>query len=216
MTAPGRSRRVLIVDDHPFVRHGVRALLEESALQCKVTESMSGTDALTKLRSEPWDAVILDLSLPDRAGLEVLKDIKQYSPALPVLVLSAHDSVDYALRALRSGASAYVTKSSAAEQLVSALGYALGGRRYIPPELAEQLAQELVLGEKAAPHDKLSDREMDILRLIASGKSNGEIGARLFISVKTVSTHRANILKKLNLQNTAELVRYALSHDLLH
>jgi len=215
VTGTARSRRVLIVDDHPFVRHGVRALLEESTLQCKVEEAVSGTEALTKVRNGTWDAVILDISLPDRGGLEVLKDIKAHSSSLPVLVLSGHDGIDYALRALRSGASAYVTKSSAADQLVCALGHALGGRRYIPPELAEQLAQELVIGEKASLHDRLSDREMDILRLIASGKSNSEIGQRLFISVKTVSTHRANILKKLGLHNTAELIRYALHHRLV-
>ncbi len=206
--------RVLIVDDHALMRRGVRALLLDFPLRCEIGEATTGAEALDILRRESWDVVILDLSLPDRSGLEMLRDIKAQYPALPVLVLSVHDEVDYALRAFRSGASAYVPKSSAPHQLISAMSRALDGKRYFPPELAEQLAEELV-SDKTTLHDRLSNRELDVMRQIASGKSNAEIGETLFISIKTVSTHRSNILRKLSLQNNSELILYAIRNGLV-
>lgn len=207
--------RVLIVDDHPLVRLGIRALLQEPPAQHVVGEATTGSEALDMLRGSRWDAVVLDLSLPDRAGLELLGVIREQFPAVPVLVCSGHSEIDYALRALRAGASAYVAKGAAADQIVLAVGRALDGRRYIPPELAERLAEEMVDGQVAgALHDKLTDRELDVMRLMASGSSNADIAEKLFISVKTVSTHRGNILRKLGLQNNFELIRYALRHGL--
>lgn len=207
--------RILIVDDHPLIRIGIRALLEEPPARHEVGEATTGTEALDMLRGDGWQAVVLDLSLPDRAGLELLRMVREQFPGIPVLVCSAHSEIDYALRALRAGASAYVAKDAAADQIVLAVGRALEGKRYIPPALAERLAEEMVDGAPvAALHDRLSDRELDVLRLIAAGRRNTEIAGTLFISIKTVSTHRTNILRKLGLQNNSELIRYALRHGL--
>ncbi|MBV9496278.1 MAG: response regulator transcription factor [Acidobacteria bacterium] len=208
--------RILIVDDHELVRHGMRALLQESPIQYEIGEARNGTEAVNLLRAQHWDLLILDLSLPDRAGMEMLRDVKEQFSNLPVLICSGHHESDYAVRALRAGASAYVPKSSAADELLVAVDKAMRGKRYIQPALAERLAEEMVGGDLTSSlHDKLTDRELDVLRLIGAGKSNGEIGKVLFISIKTVSTHRANILRKLGMQSNADLIRYAIRNNLV-
>lgn len=214
MSAVGRPRRVLVVDDHSFVRAGVRVLLDHSPFRYEVGEASTGSEALLLLREQEWDAIILDLTLPDRDGIQLLVEIHSQYESLPILILSGHVEIDYAVRALRHGAKAYVNKGSAMSQLLVALDRAFEGKRYFPPDFAEQLAEELLTQEAAEGHDLLSERELEILQLIASGKGNSDIGEMLFISVKTVSTHRTNILKKLGLNNTAELIRYALRHHL--
>lgn len=208
--------RILIVDDHELVRHGMRALLQESPIQFEIGEATNGSEAVNLLRAQHWDLVILDLSLPDRAGMEMLRDVKEQFSNLPVLICSGHHEADYAVRALRAGAAAYVPKSAAADELLTAVDKAMRGKRYIQPALAERLAEEMVGGDLTSSlHDRLTDRELDILRLIGAGKSNGEIGKILFISIKTVSSHRANILRKLGMETNAELIRYAIRNNLV-
>ena len=167
------------------------------------------------VRRREWDAVILDIGLPGRGGLDVLKDIKQEAPRLPVLILSMHPEEQYAVRAIRAGAAGYLTKEAAPEKLVDAVRKVVSGGRYISPELAERLATALTMDATRPLHASLSDREFAVLRLIASGQTVGDIADRLSLSVKTVSTYRARILEKMRLKNNAELMQYVLTNHLL-
>ncbi len=200
----------LMADDHPVVRRGVRDLLEAEGLCSKVHEVGSGQDALEAIRQAPWDLLILDVALPDVHGLEVLKEAKRIQPSLPVLMLSLYPEKEFALRAIKSGASGYLTKESAPSELVVAVRQILKKGRYITASLADQLAMAFEYGETGSSHASLSDREMQVLRLLGKGKPVSVIAADLHLSVKTVSTYRARILEKLSCQNTAELIRYAL------
>ena len=208
------SLRILIVDDHPIVRQGLKQTLADAAEIGEISEAATPHDALDFVRQREWDAVILDIGLPGRGGLEVLKDIKQAAPRLPVLILSMHAEEQYAVRAIRAGAAGYLTKEAAPEKLVDAVRRVASGGRYISPDLAERLATELAADATRPFHALLSDREFDVLRLIASGQTVGEIAGRLSLSVKTVSTYRARILEKMRLKNNAELMQYALSNHL--
>ena len=167
------------------------------------------------MRQREWDAVVLDIGLPGRGGLEVLKDIKQEAARLPVLILSMHSEEQYAVRAIRAGAAGYLTKGAAPDKLVDAIHKIVSGGRYISPELAERLATELTVDAVRPLHTSLSDREFDVLRLIASGQTVGHIATRLSLSVKTVSTYRTRILEKMRLKNNAELMHYVLTNHLL-
>lgn len=207
-------RRILVVDDHPIVRRGIRQVLEESPGRVTVLEAADGESALATARTEPLDAVLLDLGLPDRPGLDVLRQLKQERPSLPVVILTMYGEEAYAVRALRLGASGYLTKGGAPEELLAALEKAIRGGRFVAESVAERLADVLVQGADRPPHELLSDREFQVFGLMAQGKSLTEIARSLFLSVKTVSTHRARILQKLNLKNNAELVQYALRHGL--
>jgi two-component system, NarL family, invasion response regulator UvrY len=203
--------RVLIADDHPVVRRGVRQTLMEEFVECEVIEARTASELLSLVRSGEWSIVILDISLPDRNGLDVLKELQADHPHLPVVILSMHPEDQFAARMMRAGASAYVNKESASEELSQAVRMALSGKKYMSRALTERLAMEAVMedGEKSPV---LSDREMQVLCLIAEGKSLTEISEVLILSVKTVSTYRSRLLEKLDAKTNADLVHYAFTH----
>jgi two-component system invasion response regulator UvrY len=207
--------RFLVVDDHAVVRRGVRELLAEAFPDCEIVEAATGEDATRAFEGGAWDLVVLDLAMPGRGGLDALKVFHGHRPEVPVLVLSAHAEDQYAIRALRAGARGYVTKQSAPEELVLAARKLLGGAPYVSGSLAEHLASMVTRAAERPPHETLSDREMQVFRMLASGKSVKEIGAELAQSDKTISTYRARVLEKMNLRSNAELMRYALRSGLV-
>lgn len=207
--------RVLIIDDHDIVREGLKQIVHETGDIVVGGEARTGAEAMQRVREERWDVVILDLNLPDRPGLDVLTQIRAMAPHLPVLILSMHQQVSYAARALKAGALGYVSKDSAREHLVQAIRKLARGERFLTPAFAEGLAFDLMDGVAATRHERLSDREFQILSLIAAGKPPRDIAADLNVSVKTVGTHRARILAKMGLKNNAEIVQYAIEHGLL-
>jgi two-component system invasion response regulator UvrY len=206
--------RVLLVDDHAIVRKGLRAILDDRFAGIEVAEASSGDEALAALTS-PFDAVILDLSMPGRSGIDLLSEIKHRHPKLPVLIMSLHGEEQFAVRALRAGASGYLTKSAAPEQLINAFERIVRGGRYISQTVAERLAAAAAGGDPGAPHDRLSQREFEVMRGIASGESVGEIAERMHLSAKTVSTYRARLLDKMGMATNSELTRYALQNGLV-
>jgi len=211
----GPILRILIGDDHSVVRRGLKNILEE-APDIRVTgEARDAHETLNMVRRQNWDLVVLDLTMPGKSGLEVLKEIKEERPRLPVLILSVHSEDQYAVRVLKAGASGYLTKEMAPEQLMQAVRRVLSGRKYVSPSLAEKLALNLESPSDRPPHELLSDREYQVLCLIASGKAAKEIASELSLSVKTVSTYRSRILEKMRLKNNAELIHYAISHGLV-
>jgi DNA-binding NarL/FixJ family response regulator len=205
--------RVLLVDDHDVVRKGIRAILEDRFAAITICEASGGEEALAALTA-PFDAVVLDLSMPGRSGIDLLAEVKHRCPRLPVLIMSLHGEEQFAVRALRAGAAGYLTKSAASEQLVAAFERIVRGGRYISEALAERLALAAG-GETGAPHDRLSDREFEVMRGIASGQSVSEIADRIHLSVKTVSTYRARLLEKMGMATNAELTRYAIQNGLV-
>jgi two-component system, NarL family, invasion response regulator UvrY len=207
--------RVLICDDHDIVREGVRQIVSETGDIVVGGEARTGAEAIEHVRTGRWDVVVLDLNLPDRPGLDVLAQIRAIAPALPVLILSMHQQVSYAGRAMKGGALGYVSKDRAREYLVEAIRKLARGERFLTPALAEGLAFDLMQTGGKTRHAALSDREFQILCLIAAGKPPREIAADLGVSVKTVGTHRARILEKMGLKNNAAIVQYAIEHDLL-
>jgi two-component system, NarL family, invasion response regulator UvrY len=206
--------KCLIVDDHPIVRRGIRDLLLDDGTYATIAEVGTGAEALSAVRREPWDLLILDLALPDKHGLEVLKEVKLLRPKLPVLMLSLYPEREFALRALKAGASGYLTKAQAPSDLLVALKEIVAGRRYMTGSLANQLASYLDSGQPAAPHELLSDREMEVLRLLGQGKTVSSIANEIALSVKTISTYRTRVLNKLEFRTTAELIHYAIEHHL--
>jgi DNA-binding NarL/FixJ family response regulator len=208
--------KVLIVDDHAVVRRGVAQILAEAFQRIEIGEADSGKSGLAAVKKEHWDVVILDINLPDRKGLEVLRTLKADYPLLPVMILSLHPEEEYALRAIKAGASAYLTKQTAPGELVAALKQVLKGRMVVSAFLAEHLADSLSKDDPTIPaHQRLSGREFDVLCKLAQGYSIIQIADQLTLSVKTVSTYRARLLDKLHLKTTADLIRYALDHHLL-
>lgn len=210
--------KVLIVDDHMLVRQGIKQIFEDTPDIVAVAEARTGHEAFEQVRSTGIDIVLLDVSLPDIDGLDVLATIKQEQPDLPVLMLSMHAEEQFALRFLRAGASGYLTKESAAEELIRALRKVAHGGRYITLEMAEALAETLAFGpgkDGRSPHESLSNREYQVMQLIATGRSVGEIAGLLNLSVKTVSTYRTRILEKMELSSNAEIMRYALRRGLV-
>ena len=206
--------RILVCDDHPIVRRGLREILEQAGAPVTVGEAASAAEGLALARKQSWDTVVLDITMPGRSGLELLKELKSERPNVPVLVLSVHPAEQYAVRVLRAGASGYLTKESAPEELLTAIRHIVRGGRYISPSVGETLADDLGRPAEQLPHHGLSDREFEIMRLLASGKRVSEIAEQLHLSLKTVSTYRARVLRKLNLRTTAEIMRYAIKHDL--
>lgn len=206
--------RVLIADDHAVVRQGLRQIVSSHADISIVAEAASGAEALEYVRASPPDVVILDITMENGNGIETLKQIRKALPQLPVLMLSMHSEREYGLRAMRAGASGYLSKSSAPDELVTALHRLALGRKYISPTLAEQLVGDYGTAVEA-PHERLSPREFQVFGMLVAGRSVTEIADELSLSVKTVSTHRSRILEKLGLRNTVELVRYAATHGLL-
>jgi len=207
--------RILVCDDHPIVRRGLREILEQAGAPVTVGEAASAAEGLALARKQSWDTVVLDITMPGRSGLELLKELKSERPHVPVLVLSVHPAEQYAVRVLRAGASGYLTKESAPEELLTAIRHIVRGGRYISPSVGETLADDLGRPAEQLPHHGLSDREFEIMRRLASGKRVSEIADQLHLSVKTVSTYRARVLRKLNLRTTAEIMRYALKHGLV-
>lgn len=205
----------LLVDDHPLVRRGVRDLLIHEQLCSAIEEVSSGEEAVQAVQRKPWDLMLLDVALPDKHGLEVLKEAKQLQPHLPVLMLSLYPEKEFALRALRAGAAGYLTKQSAPAELLTAVTRVLQGGRYITEALADQMAEALGTGAAGPLHTRLSDRELQVLRLLGQGKSVSVIAEELVLSVKTISTYRARILDKLSCQTTGELIRYAIEARLI-
>jgi len=210
-----RRLRILIVDDHPIVRQGLRQTLVDAADVGELGEAATAQQALELVRQQDWDAVVLDIGLPGRGGLEVLKDIKQERPRLPVLILSMHAEDQYAVRAIRAGAGGYLTKEAAPDKLLDAIRKITTGGRFISPDLADLLATELTEGTGGPPHASLSDREFEVLRLIGSGLTVGDIAGRLALSVKTVSTYRTRLMEKMKLSSNSDLTYYALKNKLI-
>jgi DNA-binding NarL/FixJ family response regulator len=205
--------RVLIADDHAIVRKGLRQIAEESG-KISVDEAANGQEALDKLRQDRWDALVLDISMPGRHGLDVLQAVRDLQPQLPVLILSMHPEEQYAMRVLKAGASGYMNKDTAPGELVQAIQKIVNGGKYISATLAEKLAYEISGDSDKLPHEKLSDREYRVLVMIGAGKSVSQIAEELSLSVKTVSTYRSRLLEKMNLNNNADLIRYVIDHNL--
>jgi two-component system invasion response regulator UvrY len=212
--APVRTR-IVIADDHAIVRKGLRQLILEAEDMTVVGEAASGDELLTVVRSRAVDVVILDLSLGVRSGLDLLKHLKSELPRMPVIILSIHPEELFAVRALRAGASGYLEKNSAPEEVLTAIRRAARGGRYVSAQIAEKLAADIARGGAAVlPHERLSDRELEVLRLLGSGMSVTAIAHALNLSVKTVSTHRTRVLAKTGLRNNADIVEYVSSHGL--
>lgn len=207
--------RILIVDDHFVVRQGLKLILREHFSSAEFGEAGDGGEALQAIWKEPWDVVLLDISMPGRGGLEALKDIKQSRPKLPVIILSMHPEDQFSIRMLKLGASSYIRKDCAGQELVKAVTAAIEGNHYITPTLAEKLALNLTHDQDAPLHETLSDREYQVMCLLASGKTVKEIGNDLSLSVKTISTYRTRILEKLNLKNNSQIMRYAVQRGLV-
>ena len=207
--------RVLIADDFPILRRGLKEILMRELDGVTCGEAGNGEQVLDQIQSHDWDLLILDITMPGRGGLDVLRSLKALRPKLPVLVLSMHPENQYGKRVLKAGASGYMNKECAPEELMKAVGKLLGGGRYVSPALAETLALDLSRDDGRPAHETLSDREFEVLRKIASGKTVGQIAEELHLSVPTVSTYRARILEKMSLSTTAELMRYALSNHLV-
>ena len=207
--------RILIADDHSIVRRGLKDILLEEFPEAEITEVSDSFELIRQARKGPWDIVISDLSMPGKNGLDALKQLREEFPKLAVLILSMHPEDHYAIRVLKAGASGYLTKESASDQLVQAVRKILAGKRYISDRVAEKLATNLEQGHSGASHEILSDREFDVLKLIASGKTVSQIAEDLFLSVTTVSTYRARILYKMHLKTNAELTHYAVVNRII-
>jgi two-component system invasion response regulator UvrY len=208
--------KILIVDDHALLRRGIISLLREHLPGPEFGEAESSREGFSAILRQPWDLVILDVNIPGRNGLELLRDIRKVKPSMPVLVISAHEERDYAVRALKLGAAGYISKEAAADVLATAVQRVLGGGRYVSPSVAELLAGSLARAAAAEPtHELLSNRELQVLRLIASGRTLKQIGDALALSEKTVATYRARIAGKMGLQTNVDLTRYAMRHGLV-
>lgn len=211
-----KAIRILIADDHALIRKGLRQVLSDAFKHSAIGEASNAREVLELVSTQVWDVILLDITMPGQSGLDVLKQVKQLHPKTPVLVLSMHPEDQYAMRALKAGAAGYLTKNTASELVATALRKVLVGGTYVSPALAEDLANRLT--EPAAPkppHQTLSDREYQIMSALASGKSVKEVSFELALSIKTVSTYRTRLLRKLKLHTTAELIRYAIHEGLV-
>jgi len=207
--------RILIADDHAIVRTGLKQILQEEFPSASIDEAKDAEEMIQKVMKQEWDLVISDLSMPGRSGLEALNQIHLEFPKLPVLILSIHPEEQYATRILKAGAAGYLNKETATEELTTAVRRILQGRKYITPSIAELLASNIMVENNAAPHEILSDREFEVLKLLGSGKSVSEIASSLFLSVTTVSTYRARILTKMHMKTNADLTVYSIEHKLI-
>ena len=205
---------VLIADDHAIVRQGLKQILSETEDLLVTGEADDGAEALNLARQQPWDVFLLDVSMPNRNGIDTLKQLKKEFPRLPVLILSMHPEEQYAVRALKAGASGYLTKQSAPELLVTAIRQVASGKKYLSPAVAQQLAEAISDNSDKSPHERITDREYQVLVMIAAGKTLTQIAEGLNLGVATVSTYRARLLEKMGLKSTAELIRYGLEHGL--
>jgi DNA-binding NarL/FixJ family response regulator len=209
------KKEILIADDHAIVRRGLKQILKEELTEYIIEEAASGTELLKKIRDGKWELVISDLSMPGKSGLEVLKVIREEFPKLPFLILSIHPENQYAIRVMKAGASGYLTKESAPEELVKAVKQILAGRKYITSSLAEKLADNLISPADGDLHQSLSDREFEVLRMLAAGKTVTEIADAIHLSVPTISTYRIRVLDKMHFKNNAELMHYVMENKIL-
>lgn len=208
--------KVLIADDHAVVRSGLRQILDETAGEIRVEgEAVNGREVLEKVQARDWDVLVLDITMPGRSGLDILKDLRQLKPGLPVLILSMHAEEQFATRLLKAGAAGYLNKESAPEELVKAIRKVYGGGKYVSAAQAERMVSELTGDSDKPPHELLSDREYEILCLIASGNTATQIAKQLSLSVKTVSTYRSRMLEKMHLSSNAQLTHYAIKNELV-
>ena len=211
-----RLLKILIADDHNVVRKGIMKSLVSRFSEITFGEASNGADVLRKVHEEKWDLVILDISMPGRSGLEVLSEIKELQPKLPVIIFSMYPEDQFAVRCLKAGASAYLSKEVSSEELESAITKILNGDRFISPTVTSLLIDELQNKNKKSAHETLSDREYQVLIMISQGKSVSDIGRELNLSVKTVSVYRSNILTKMNLKNNSEMMYYAFKNNLVY
>lgn len=207
--------RVLLADDHTIVRTGLKEILADTGDIVVAGEANDGLEVLARIEEREYDVLVLDMSMPGRSGIELIKQVKGAKPRLRILVLSMHSEEQYAVRALKAGASGYLTKESAADQLVAAIRRVAAGGAYISAETAQRLALDLAPATEAPPHALLSDREYQVFQLIVAGKSVSEIAGELALSVKTISTHKTRIMQKMRMANQTELIRYAIRHKLI-
>lgn len=207
--------RILIADDHPIVRQGLGQLIAKTADMVVADEASNGLEVLEKARASHCDVVLLDISMPGLHGLDVIRQLKKQSPKLPILILSMHSEEQYAVRAFRAGASGYLTKQSAPDELLAAIRKVSMGGKYVSSSLAEKLASNLEVGTGKLAHETLSNREYQVMLMIASGKTVAEIAEVLSLSVQTISTYRSRILEKMQMKNNVELANYAIKNQLL-
>lgn len=207
--------RVLVADDHAIIRDGLRQILADTDDLVLAGEALNGDEVLAKVRQENWDILVLDISMPGKSGLELIKQIRNEKPKLPILVFSMHHEEQYALRALRAGASGYLTKESDTGHLLAVIRKVARGGVFLSLSMAEQMARELMPATESLPHTLLSQREYQVFRLIVAGEAISGIAEQLSLSVKTVSTHKTRIMQKMNMTNQTELIRYAIRHNLL-
>jgi two-component system invasion response regulator UvrY len=207
--------KILIADDHAIVREGLKQIVAETTDMVVADEASAGHEVLAKVSEKEFDVLVLDITMPGTNGLDVLKQLKSQKSDLPVLVLSIHPEEQYAVRVLRAGAAGYLTKESAPDELITAIRKVSMGRKYVTPSLAEKLAFDLEPGAEKPLHEFLSDREYQVLCMIASGKTAAEIAEELFLSKKTISTYRSRIVEKMKMKSNAELIHYAIKHKLV-
>ncbi|WP_431095048.1 response regulator [Polaromonas aquatica] len=206
--------KIVMADDHAIVREGLKRIVSSIEGMEVIGEAGNGTEVMQRVRELAFDVLVLDLSMPGRSGMELIKLVRNEKPQLRILVLSMHQELQYAVRAIKNGASGYLTKESAPAQLEQAIRKVASGGAFISAEVAEQLALGAMPGSEAVPHESLSNREFEVLQLLVTGVSMTDIATRLNLSVKTVSTHKTNLMQKMGLQNQSELIRYALKHGL--
>jgi len=206
--------RILIADDHGIVRQGLKQIVAESPDMVVAGEAANGQEALELAWAQDFDVAIIDIAMPGRGGLEVLKSLRSQRPSLKVIMLSMYSEEQYAIRSLRDGASAYLTKANATDELVKAIAAVASGKKYITPSVAQKLASYVDEDEGRLPHERLSDRELQVLVMIGSGKSVSEIAVELSLSIKTVSTYRARLLEKMGIGTNAQLIKYTIQHKL--
>lgn len=207
--------RIVVADDHTIVREGLKQLLSAASDLSVIGEAQNGKEVLERVRALDFEVLLLDMSMPGKSGIELIKQVRAERPKLRILILSMHEEEQYAVRAIRAGAAGYLTKDSASAQLVSAIRKVAGGGAFITESVAQQLALGAMPQAEGLPHTTLSDREFQVLRELVSGRTVSDIAAGLNLSVKTVSTHKARIMQKMNMSNPAELIRYAIHHRLV-
>jgi len=207
--------RILIADDHPIVREGLKQILSGAPDLDLIGEAQNGQEVIERVRTQEFEVLVLDLSMPGRSGIELIRQVREEKPKLRILVLSMHQEHQYAVRAIKAGAAGYLTKESASAQLIPAIRKVAAGGAFVTAAVAEQLALSAMPRADAPPHERLSDREFQVFRELVSGKAVSAIAAQLNLSVKTVSTHKARIMQKMQLNNPADLIRYAIHHRLV-